>query len=215
MKIGVLLAGCGHLDGAEIREAVLTYLALSRYSNVEVISMAPNRTQHHTINHITMQEQNSDRNILEESARIARGDIQDLAKIDPSELDALIIPGGFGVAKNFSNFAFKGSESEIENDIKTFVSQIIKNKKPLALICIAPAVINLIEPSTVTIGSDKTTATAIASLGGKHIDAKANEIIIDEQKKIVSTPAYMLDAPLCEISEGIEKCINKVIELTK
>ncbi len=212
MKIGVLLSGCGFLDGAEIREAVLTYLALSKH-NVEIISIAPNIDQHHVVNHLTGDEVSESRNVLVEAARIARGDIKDLATINPDDLDALLIPGGFGVAKNLSSFAFKGPEANFNPLVENFIKQIHSAKKPIGTICIAPAVINLLIPAKVTIGNDAATAAAIQKLGGEHIDCQADEIMLDEKNKIVSTPAYMLDAPLHLISRGIEKCVNKTIEL--
>lgn len=212
MKIGVLLSGCGFLDGAEIRESVLTYLSLSRH-NVEVSTYAPNRYQYHVVNHLTSEQEEGKRNILEEAARITRGDILPLEKCNPKELDGLILPGGFGVAKNFSNFAFSGSEAQMSSDIQEVLSAFLAQKKPIGTICISPAVINLIKPCKVTIGEDPQTASVIKSLGGTHVEAKANSIIFDEENNIVSTPAYMLEAPLYQIAEGIDKCVSKVVEL--
>lgn len=212
MKIGVLLAGSGYLDGAEIRESVLTLLSLSKFS-AEVVIMAPNIDQHHVVNHLTGEETMESRNVLTESARIARGEVLSIDKVDPAQLDALILPGGFGVAKNLSNLAFSGPSAEMLEEVKDLILSIHNANKPIGAICIAPAVINLIIPCSVTIGSDEQTSELITKLGGKHVTTQATEICIDEDKKIVSTPAYMLNASLYDISIGIENCVKKVIEM--
>lgn len=212
MKIGVLLAGSGYLDGAEIRESVLTLLALSKY-NAEVVMMAPDIDQHHVVNHLTGQETDETRNVLTESARIARGDISAINKIDFNELNALIIPGGFGVAKNLSSLAFNGPKADMQQEVKELILSMHNTRKPIGTICISPAVINLVIPSNVTIGNDDQTAGVIQELGGNHTEKMATEICVDEENKIISTPAYMLEASLYDISIGIDKCVKKVIDM--
>ena len=160
-KVAVILAGCGYLDGAEIRESVLTYLALSKYKDIEIDTFAPNENQHHTVNHLIGEETKVQRNILEESARIARGKVSDLKELNESNYDALLLPGGFGVAKNLSKFAFKGSTGEINKFYAQNLRAFYNNKKPIGAICISPAVIALelgSENIEVTIGKDKETA---------------------------------------------------------
>jgi enhancing lycopene biosynthesis protein 2 len=215
-KIGVILAGNGYLDGAEIRESVLTLLAIDKCGG-EVVMMAPDKPQHHVVDHMAGAEDNSSRNVLIESARIARGKIQNISEVNPDTLDALVMPGGFGVAKNLSNFAFEGAKGEMDTAIKDFILKIHNADKPIGVICISPAVICLAlgdKNPEVTIGNDAGTAQAIEALGGKHIECKANEAHTDSKLKLVSTPAYMYDdAPIKDIAEGIEKCVQGVFEL--
>ena len=215
-NIGVILAGCGYLDGAEIREAVLTLLSIDQHGAKAKI-FAPNIDQHHVVNHHSGEETNETRNVILESARIARGEIQDLENLDMNELDAIILPGGFGVAKNLSSLAFDGPDGKINEQLNKILHQALELKKPIGAICISPAVICLgIGKSNpkVTIGNDEGTVGAIEALGGTHKQTQANEIVIDEKNKIISTPAYMHgDAPLAKIAEGIDKCVKKVIEL--
>ena len=215
--IAVILSGCGFLDGAEIRESVLTLLALDS-EGAQYKIFAPNKEQHHVINHLEGKENASgSRNILEESARIARGEIEDLAKLNPDEFDALILPGGFGVAKNLSSFAFEGSAASVDQLTATKVTSFYNADKPIGAICIAPALLALVlgeQAPTLTIGSDKGTATELEKLGAKHQNCATDDCIIDDVNKIITTPAYMDDsASLADIFSGISKLVKNVIRL--
>jgi enhancing lycopene biosynthesis protein 2 len=214
-NIAVVLSGCGFLDGAEIREATLTLLALSQ-AGAKASIFAPDRPQHHVVNHCQSEEAAGERNILEESARIARGEISPLDQANPSDYDAVIIPGGFGVAKNFCDFAFKGPEGSVQEDIKQFLDAFFNAKKPVGAICIAPALAALLwgdKGINVTIGKDQGTAEAIEKTGAKHHNTNVDEVCIDDQNNIVSTAAYMYgDAELKDIYTGIKKCVDAVVE---
>ncbi|MGH1462556.1 MAG: isoprenoid biosynthesis glyoxalase ElbB [Neptuniibacter sp.] len=215
-KIAVILSGCGVYDGAEIYESVLTLLQLAE-RGVDYQCMAPNIDQMHVINHLTGEETAGEtRNVLVEAARLARGEIVDLATADASEYDALIIPGGFGAAKNLSDFAVNGPECQVNSDVLAFTQALHQAGKPVGLICIAPAMTPLIfgEGSICTIGNDGDTAAAIEAMGGKHKDCGVGEIVIDQERKIVTTPAYMLAGSITEAASGIRKLVDQVIELT-
>ncbi|OQY01454.1 MAG: isoprenoid biosynthesis protein ElbB [Desulfobacteraceae bacterium 4572_130] len=215
IKTGVLLSGCGVFDGSEIHEAVLTLLFLDQ-AGAEIICMAPDIDQLHVINHATTEKTNEKRNVLVESARIARGEIKNLKDIKTSDLDALILPGGFGAAKNLCNFAIKGSDATVNSEVKRILNEMLTAKKPIGAICIAPALItsalSKINPE-VTIGTDKETAAAIENMGGKHIKCNVNEIHIDKKNKIITTPAYMCGPGIKDVAQGIEKLVKKVLEL--
>jgi enhancing lycopene biosynthesis protein 2 len=214
-KVGVILSGCGNMDGAEIREAVLALLALDQLG-AHVTIMAPDVRQHDVIDHFTRQEMNERRGVLHESARIARGKIEEISKVDPSKLDALIIPGGLGVAKNLSDFAFKGAEAHVQKDVAHFISKAFEMKKPIGAICIAPAVLCLILGKmgiTVTAGHDEAVAAIIEGLGAHHKSCLPSEICVDQAHRIVSTPAYMhAEAKLADIFTGIHLCCAKTLE---
>jgi len=219
MKIGVLLSGCGVNDGSEIHETVITMLALDR-ADVETHLMAPNIDQMHVINHYTGQEMDEFRNVLVESARIARGDIKDMAEVTGGDLDALIIPGGFGVAKNLSDYAMSGAECSINPDVYRLVSEMVLLKKPIGAICIAPAMMAKIlaeqnRSATITIGKDKSTAKDIQAMGSTHKECPVEEMVIDEENNIVTTPAYMSAKNISEAAEGIEKLVKQIILMVK
>lgn len=215
-KVGLLLSGCGYLDGAEIRESVLSLLALDRLG-IEVIMLSLNEVQHQTVSHLKSEEEGSSRNIMTEAARIARGKIQEINTLNANDLDGLVIPGGYGVAKNFSDFAFKGANGKMHPEVQKLIIDINNQNKPIAAICISPAVICLAlgqKHPELTIGNDPQTIEVITVLGGKHFTCKPTEVHVDEKLKIVSTPAYMYDdAPISEIAEGIDKCMEKFNQL--
>ena len=195
MKVGVLLSGCGNKDGSEIHESVLTMLALDRLK-AEMVLMAPNIDQMHVMNHYTDQEMDEFRNVLVESARIARGNIKDMAEVNGADLDALIIPGGLGVVKNISDYAMSGPECTVNPDAYRLVSEMILLKKPIGAMCIAPAMIAKIinelgEKAVLTVGNDETTSHDIEMMGSKHQECLVSDIVIDEENKIITTPAYM------------------------
>lgn len=214
-RIGVLLSGCGVFDGAEIHESVLTMLALDR-AGAEIICMAPNVEQHHVINHLTQEEMSEKRNVLVESARIARGEIKDLKEVKGADLDGLIVPGGFGAAKNLSDFAFKGADSTVQPEVKRILNEMSEANKPIGAICISPAPLAKAladKKPQVTIGNDQDTAEAIETMGGEHKTCTVDMIHVDAGNNIVSTPAYMLGPGIKEVAVGIEKLVNKVVEL--
>ncbi len=219
MNIGVLLSGSGVNDGSEIHESVITMLALDR-AGAETLLMAPNIDQMHVINHYTGQEMDEFRNVLVESARIARGNIKDMAEVSGGDLDALIIPGGFGVAKNLSDYAMSGAECSINPDVYRLISEMIILKKPIGAICIAPAMMAKILAeqnlsATMTIGKDETTAKDIEVMGSTHKECLVEEIVIDEENNIVTTPAYMYAKNISEAAEGIEKLVKQIILMIK
>ena len=214
-KIGVVLSGCGVRDGSEIHEAVLTLLAIDR-NGAEAVCMAPDIEVPET-NHLTMKETGARRNVLVESARIARGNIRDIKEVRAADLDAVIFPGGFGAAKNLCNFAEKGAAATIQPDVARLLKEMAAAKKPIGAICIAPVVIAATlgrdYAPEVTIGTDAGTASAIAQTGSSHRDCQVTEFVVDKKNKIVSTPAYMLAERISEAAEGIEKAVRAVMEL--
>ncbi|BBO73386.1 glyoxalase [Desulfosarcina widdelii] len=213
--IGLLLSGCGVFDGAEIHEAVLTLLFLDR-ADVAVRCMAPDMDQLHVVDHLTQKEADEKRNVLVESARIARGEIQDIAEIHATDIDALIIPGGFGAAKNLSDFAVKGPDAKVHPEVLRLLKEMMDTAKPIGAICIAPATLTraLADRSPkVTIGNDVGTAAAIGTMGGEHVDCSVEDICVDEKNRIVTTPAYMLGPGIKEVAIGIEKLVEKVVSL--
>ncbi|MCA8910634.1 MAG: isoprenoid biosynthesis glyoxalase ElbB [Planctomycetes bacterium] len=214
-KVGVILSGCGFKDGAEIHESVCTLLALDRIG-VEVICCAPNIEQAKVINHLTGEEQSEKRNVLVESARIARGDIKDIKDVQADDLDALVMPGGFGAAMNLSNFAVKGSDADVNEDVARLVREVHKAGKPVCAICIAPAVVAKVlgaEHPVLTIGNDAGTAEAIEKCGAKHEGCAVRDFVVDRERKIVTTPAYMLGPSVAHVAEGIEKAVRETIAM--
>ncbi len=217
-KVGVVLSGCGVYDGSEIHEAVITLLALDR-AGAEAVCMAPDMEQMHVVNHLTGEPAEGEkRNVLVESARIARGAVKNVKDVNVSDIDALFFPGGFGAAKNLCDFAVKGPDCDIHPEVARLVREVVKAKKPLAAICIAPALVSKVLGNDklahkLTIGSDKDTASALEAMGSTHEACPVNEFVIDRENKIVSTPAYMLAGRISEAAEGIEKTVKAVLEL--
>jgi enhancing lycopene biosynthesis protein 2 len=214
-RVGVLLSGCGVYDGSEIHEAVLTLLAIDR-AGARAVCLAPDMAQMHVIDHLTGKESGERRNVLVESARIARGEVLDAATVKASDLDALILPGGFGAAKNLSDFAVKGSEALIQSDVMRLLQEMAAAGKPIGAICISPAVVARALSSRqpeVTIGNDPATAEAIARMGARHQSCSVETIHVDRRNGLVSTPAYMLGPGIKDVAIGIEKLVNQVLAM--
>ncbi len=218
-RVGVVLSGCGVFDGTEIHEAVLTLFYLAK-AGAEVQCYAPDIPQMHVVNHLTQQPAEGEtRNVLVESARIARGEIEPLSAINPDRLDALVFPGGFGAAKNLCTLAVDGDRCDIDPDIADVIKQAHSKGKVIGAICIAPALIarafkgdDSIKP-VLTIGTDTATAGALRAMGAENEPKSVNEITVDEANKFVSTPAYMLGPGITDVAAGIEKLVNKVVEM--
>ncbi|HJO26134.1 MAG: isoprenoid biosynthesis protein ElbB [Planctomycetes bacterium] len=218
ISVGVVLSGCGVYDGAEIHESVLTLLALDR-AGVRVRCLAPNNDQLHVINHLTGEVMDEARNILVEAARIARGEITDIAEVGAAEFDALVIPGGFGAAKNLCDFANAGAEARPHPDVARLVKEFLAAKKPIAALCIAPALMAAIfreagVEGQVTIGTDGETAAAIEAMGARHVDCPVDEFRVDEANRVITTPAYMLAGGIAEAARGIDVTIAELLRAT-
>ena len=213
-KVSVILSGCGFKDGAEIQESVLTLLAIQK-QNAEYQCFAPDIEQHHVTNHLTGKNSDESRNVLVESARIARGKILPLSDFKPADFNALIFPGGFGAALNLSTFGFEGGDCTVNEEVASAIRGMVELKKPLGALCIAPAIMaKLLDGVELTIGSDEGTAKALEGMGAKHKNADFSEIVIDEKYRLVTTPCYMLDSKVTYIAEGAENLVKAVLAMT-
>jgi enhancing lycopene biosynthesis protein 2 len=217
-QVAVVLSGCGVYDGAEIHESVLTLLYLDR-AGANVQCFAPDKPQIHVVNHRTGQpEPNETRNVLVESARIARGDIKPLSELKMEQFDAVVFPGGFGAVKNLCTFAAQGDRCDIDPDAARVIDEAIAKGKVIGAICISPALIaralkdKSLRP-TVTIGTDAATAGGLRAMGAENVPSSVTEIVVDEKNRIVTTPAYMLGPSIAHVSIGIEKLIAKTLEM--
>jgi enhancing lycopene biosynthesis protein 2 len=214
-KIGVVLAGCGVRDGSEIHEAVFTLLAIDQ-AGCEAVCMAPD-AEFPVTDHLAMQESGERRNVLVESARIARGNIRNIRDVTAGDLDAVIFPGGFGAAKNLCDFAVKGAGASAHPEVARLLKEMAAARKPIGAICIAPALIATVlgkeYAATLTIGTDAGTAAEIEKTGARHQECPVTGFVVDAENKLVSTPAYMLATRISEVYEGIGKCVREVIKL--
>jgi enhancing lycopene biosynthesis protein 2 len=216
-KIGIVLAGCGVYDGAEIQEAVAAMLALDQ-RGATTIAMAPNIEQMHVIDHLAgAPAEGQSRNVMTEASRIVRGEIKDIATVNAEDLDALIFPGGFGAAKNLSDFAVNGAKMSINADVDRLIKAMRQAGKPQGFICIAPALaaksLGADFGVKLTIGNDAETAAGLEALGAKHEVCAVDEICIDADNRVVSTPAYMLGPSIAQVHKGIDKLVAEVLDL--
>lgn len=209
MNIAIVLSGNGVYDGAEIQESTMLMLAIVN-NGMNYTIFAPNINQHHVVNHITGEIMDETRNVLVESARIARGNIQDIKEYDPAQFDALIFPGGFGAAKNLSNYAFTGEQMEVNEDVEQAIKATHKLHKPLGFLCIAPVLAAKVIANQVkiTIGNDPTTASHINEMGAQHIEKNATEVATDNENLVFTTPCYMTAQNIGQIYEGCNNLIK-------
>ncbi|CRK85772.1 Enhancing lycopene biosynthesis protein 2 [Candidatus Providencia siddallii] len=214
-SVAVILSGCGYLDGSEVHESVLTILALS-VNNAKVCFFAPNVFQTVVINHIDNKLKKEYRNQIEESARISRGNILPISEANADNLDALIIPGGFGVVKNLCNFEEKGISCKINKNLLNLIQEMYKQKKPLGFICIAPVMLPKILKTKIklTIGDNNEIISKIEKMGALHVKCNADDIIVDEKNLIVTTPAYMVSQSIFDINKGINKLVKKILDMS-
>lgn len=211
-KFAVVLAGCGVYDGAEIHEATLSMYAIAR-QGASYDVFAPDIPQHHVINHLTGKEMPETRNVLVESARIARGNIKPLSAFDPADYDVLLLPGGFGAAKNLSTFAFDGPDCSVDPDVERALRGMHKAGKPIGALCISPVILaKVFGGVTLTIGSDTGTVQAVEKLGATHTNTTHGQVVVDQKNKLYTTPCYMLDANIAQIGEGAENIVKALME---
>ncbi len=211
-RFAVVLAGCGVYDGAEIHEATMTLYAITLQGGSYQI-FAPDIDQHHVVNHLTGEEMNEKRNVLVEAARIARGKILPLANYKPSDFDALIFPGGFGVAKNLCTYAFDGDNLTVNAEVEKVITETHSAKKPIGALCISPVLLaKTIKNASLTIGQDKGTAENIEALGAKHQVTTHGEVTVDKENLLFTTPCYMLDASIVDIANGASAVVKEILK---
>lgn len=214
-RVGVILSGCGFLDGSEIHEATLTLLFLDR-NGAEAVCIAPNVNQSDVIDHLAQKATGQIRNVLTEASRISRGDIKNIEDVDTGSLDALIFPGGYGAAKNICDFASRGVECVVNPGVEKIIREMRRAGKPLGFICIAPViaakVLGALHPE-LTIGADLAIAEALTRMGARHKVCGVDEIVVDKKNKIISTPAYMLGPSISCVASGIEKLVLKILAM--
>lgn len=225
MKIGILLSGCGVYDGAEIQESILSMLAIEEIGGT-VIPISVNKNQHHVINHLTGEEMNETRNMMIESARICRGNVIDINSISPADIDALVIPGGFGSAKNFTSWAFNGPDGTIMPEVKLLLVNLINVGKPIVALCVSPIVLaKAFEDSNIktqmTIGSHESPSpydissfnSGLNATGVSTITKELGDIHVDVTNKIITAPCYMMTATIFEVRNNIQRAIIALKEL--
>jgi enhancing lycopene biosynthesis protein 2 len=211
-KFAVILAGCGVYDGAEIQEATLSLYMIKKLG-ADYAVFAPDIPQYHVVNHITGEEMPEKRNVLIESARIARGKISPLSRLKAADFDALLMPGGFGAAKNLCNFAFKGEYCEVNPELAAVVDDFLKADKPIGALCISPVILaRLLGDVDVTIGDNRDEAEKIEKMGAHHVKATHGQVVCDTRRKVYTTPCYNLDAAnIVQVAEGIENIVKAIL----
>ncbi|OOE67385.1 isoprenoid biosynthesis glyoxalase ElbB [Salinivibrio kushneri] len=213
-KVAVILSGCGVFDGAEIQETVLSLLALEQ-NDAQWQCFAPDIDQHHVINHRTGEAMSETRNVLTEASRIVRGEILPLTDLNADDFDALLVPGGFGAAKNLSDFAYHGDPVQVHQDMFAVCQAFARSEKPAGYMCIAPIMIPQIYPKGVkgTIGNEPDIAAAFNRMGGEHIECPVSDYVLDQRHHLLSTPAYMLATSVSDAASGINRMVKKLVEL--
>jgi enhancing lycopene biosynthesis protein 2 len=217
-RVGVVLSGCGFKDGSEIHESVLTLLALDR-AGAEVRCFAPDGDQAHVVDHLRGEPQPTERrNVLVEAARIARGKIEDVKKAHAKDLDAVVMPGGFGAALNLSTFATKQAAAEVNPEVARLLREMHAAGKPIGAICIAPVLVARVlghSKPTVTVGHDRGVASVLEGWGASHQECEVDGAVVDRANRVVTTPAYMCDASIAEVAKGVDRCVREVLALAR
>lgn len=211
-KFAVILNGCGHLDGSEIHESVMTLLAIDR-NECSYTVFAPDAPQHHVMNHLTRQPMEGSRNMMVEAARIARGDVHELSTYNPADFDALMLPGGFGVAKNLFTYAFDGPNAQVMDAVRKAIVDTHAAGKPIGALCISPVLVaKVLGDITVTVGTDAATIKDVEAMGAATVNTQITEVISDKKNMIFSTPCYMLPASISDIAESAENLVETMLE---
>ncbi|MFC7369594.1 MULTISPECIES: isoprenoid biosynthesis glyoxalase ElbB [Vreelandella] len=214
-QVAIVLAGCGVFDGSEIYETTLTMLRLDQLG-ISYRCFAPDIAQHHVINHLTQAPaEGESRNVLQESARLARGDISPITELEADKFDAVIVPGGFGVAKNLSDFAIQGDSMQVLDSLKEVLAGFKEEAKPIGLMCISPVMVPRLlgEGIAVTVGNDPGVSGAISAMGGLHRSCAVEDIVVDHEHRVVTTPAYMLATRISEAATGIFKLVDRIDDM--
>ncbi len=218
-QVAVVLAGNGRGDGSEIHEASSCLIHLDRHK-IAYRCFAPDKPQADVIDHVTGKPTHETRNVMVESARISRGEISPLAKLDVDAFAGIVFPGGYGAAKNLCTFAKDGPNCTVDPDVERVVKGFRAKNKPIAMCCIAPVIAAKVLGTSVggpgcevTIGEDAATAGAIAKMGSKNIARPVTEAVVDTKNRLVTTPAYMCDSGPYGVFTGIGRMIDEFVKM--
>lgn len=224
-KIAVILSGSGVYDGSEIQEAVFTLLAIAE-NGAAYHCFAPNVEQHHVLNHLTGEEMPEKRNVLIEAARIARGDVKDISELNAADYDGLVIPGGFGAAKNLTKWAFEGPKGAINPDVRTAILAMVQAQKPVVGLCMGPTVIaKALEGSSfhpnLTVGTTQekspydigAISEGMNATGASAVMKSIREIAVDPSLKIITAPCYMMEGSIVDVKKNIDSAIKQMFQL--
>lgn len=212
-KFAIILSGCGVYDGAEIHEAVMSMYAVTK-NGAEYQIFAPDIPQHHVVNHLTGAEMPETRNVLVESARIARGNVKPITKLNPRDFDALLFPGGFGVAKNLCSYAFNGADCTVIPEISILIKEAVSLRKPIGALCISPVLLaKIMGDVTITVGPNEGDAKNVTAMGANHVATKHGEVIIDEKHRLFTTPCYQLKSTIIQIAEGADNIVKAMLKV--
>lgn len=214
-QVAVILSGCGVFDGSEIYETTLTLLRLDQLG-IGYRCFAPDIAQHHVIDHRNGEVAPGEtRNVLVESSRLARGEISPLNDLEADEFDAVILPGGFGAAKNLSTYAEAGSDMVVLDELVEALEGFRASRKPIGLMCISPVMVPRLlgQGIAVTVGHDPGVSGVISAMGGLHRGCGVEDIVVDFENRVVTTPAYMLATRISEAATGIFKLVDRLDEM--
>ena len=219
LKVGVLLSGCGVFDGAEIHESTLALLELDR-QGARTVCLAPDRPQRELVDHLTRKALVGSRNTLQESARIARGNIRPLSGFSIDDIDALVIPGGWGVGKNLCSYLIDGVDCTVDSDVALLINSLLDAGKPIGAICLAAVLIARVASSRgahprLTVGSNEKVAADLIAMGAENVPCDETGIVVDTSLRIVSTPAYMCTPRISQVACGTEKLVQRLLELAR
>jgi enhancing lycopene biosynthesis protein 2 len=217
----VILSGCGILDGSDVWEVVL----LSHYLSIKgksPVFYAPDEMQKEVVDHLTQVPTDERRNVLKESARMARGEIRELKSLSGKDIDGIILPGGYGTIRNLADYLGEPKNGYLKpsSDLQRIIREIFRRKKPigacgLAGLLVASALRDILDtPLTLTIGKDPELIRQMEGMGALHVLSKGREVVMDSEHKLVTTPASLLKLELNQMALSIENMINGIIELT-
>lgn len=103
LRIGLLLSGCGTLDGSDPTQVVLWRLVAVRRGHL-VIPVAPDVEQHDVVGP-RGPVPGATRRVHDEARRLTAGLIENVDEVQPDEIDALVVPGGMGAVKTLCDAA--------------------------------------------------------------------------------------------------------------
>ena len=186
-------------DGSDVHESVLLLLALEEAGERPVL-LAPDIRQGRTVDHLSAGTvEGEDRNVLCESARLGRGIVRALATVRPDELEALVIPGGYGPVVNFSGgFAMPGAARRILPEVEPFLQHFLMERKPLGLIGLGEV------PVRTLLGQEMEPPSP---------PADPRHLRVDADRRIVHTPGFAAFTRLADVRAGIEAMVAALLRL--
>lgn len=198
-KAGLLLSGCGSLDGSDPFEVVSCTIHLTE-EGFRVIPLVLGDPQFHVVDHSSGREiEGESRNQLPEAARLCRDKLYKLDELSPRVLDALIIPGGQGSVKNLLTGFGADRNPSLHPLVEAFLSEALDEGVVIGVLSLGEFVVDR------ALGSSEQESDLLSLEPGK--------LLVDEERRIIRSAGSLTATSTAELHASIGQFVKAIAKM--